>query len=155
MLTVWQVAFLDFFSMHLQSCVSYMFIHMYLYTHPDPGFFSLRRDHTTYPVLQLAFSLSKHSGHLSIPVHMDRAHSVSAARRSIEWMLLNLFQPSPNGGPLGWFAFSCSEPLALNSSAHLWISVGQSPRSGLAGGRGPAHPCVSRSCQIPSRELYP
>ena len=51
----------------------------------------------TYPVLQLAFSLRKYSGHLSIPARMDLAHSALAAQHSIERMVLNLFKPSPSG----------------------------------------------------------
>lgn len=121
-------------------------VYTHVFTHTSRSrifFFPLRRDHMTYPVLQLAFSLCKHSGHLSIPTRLDLAHSASAAQHSIERMVLNLFKLSPSGGLWADWLSVAENLLHVRLSAPVNFHRPES-RKWPGWGRGSAHPSVRK-----------
>lgn len=68
-------------------------------------------------------------------------------------MLQKLPARFPNGGPLGRFAFRCSEPLHFEHCAPVDFCRPES-QEWTDWGRRPARLSVSTNSQIPSKELY-
>ena len=127
----------------------HVYTHVFTHISRSRIFFPLRRDHVTYPVLQLAFSLHRHSGHLSITASTDLAHSASAAQHSMERMVLNLFKPSPSGGLWAdWLSVG-------ENFLHLWLCAPvnfhrSESRKWPGWGRGSAHPSVRKEILLNS-----